>query len=97
MGITIDDNENNEDICVTKNDRDSSSTFYSEINYASDSISNSILDRWFEWTDNDDSEVDPEIYNSLQLYTYGQVIQTYDATRAIRSSLKFPNLNLLGG
>jgi len=95
MGITIDDNDSKDEVCVSLDDRDSSSTFFEEINFANADEANTILDRWFEWEDTTDDE---EIYLSEtnSVYTYGNAVERYDATREIRLEMSLPQLGMFG-
>lgn len=96
MGITIDDNNSKADICVTKDDRTSFGTFYDEITLSSTADANTVLDRWYEWTDSTLSS-DIEVYSTKILYNYGETVDTYDSAKGVRTGFHLPQLDLVGG
>jgi hypothetical protein len=72
MGITIDDNESKEDICVTLDDR-SSGSFFDEITFDTEADATVIYNRWFEWNDtSDDKQVFSE--GGIPFYNLGDAI-----------------------
>ena len=74
----------------------SSATFYDEIekDASGDAI---LLDRWFEWEDSsDDPIVETWVVSrtDVNLYSIGDAIQYYDATRQVRMNMPLPQSDM---
>jgi hypothetical protein len=94
MGITIDDNESKEDLCVTLDDR-SSGNFFDEITLDTLDESNIIFNRWFEWNDTSD---DKQAYTNgdSTLYNKGDAILQYPLLRLTALPAYMPSIDVFG-
>jgi hypothetical protein len=99
-GISIDDNDSKDEICVELDEQPDYATFFDELTKNADEEA-TLLNRWFEWEDTSDDVIQETIVvvvgattEDHVIYNIGDVIEHLDATRGIRMNFPLPQADM---
>ena len=96
MGITIDDNDSKDDICVTLDDDDNSATYFDEITLDSTEDAPTIFNRWFDWEDTSDDPQEYTIDDTTVLYNKDDSVLRFDTNQNQQEDFNIPSLGAFG-
>ena len=92
-GLSIDDNDSKDDICVEMDVQPDFAVFYGEISKDTNGDT-TLLNRWFEWEDTSDDKVNDTLGN-YTLYNIGDIIEIYDNS-ARKLGFPLPQSDMFG-